>query len=137
MVNNINTVNYPGENGSITFQGGATFVDLCQYLSIECNPPCALKQVPSPLFVTVSGALATGTHGSGIKNKAIGAHVQDIEFVAADGKLLKYDRNVAKYHKGIQGGVTVCMYKKYILSSSFMYYIILYESYILVYHICH
>ena len=95
-----------GENGSITFQGGATFVDLCHYLSTECNPPCALKQVPSPLFVTVSGALATGTHGSGIKNKAIGAHVQDIEFVAADGKLLKYDRNVAKYHKGIQGGVT-------------------------------
>ena len=76
--------------GSVTFQGGATFSDICHFLS-EQSPPAALKQVPSPLPVTLAGALATSTHGSGINTQTIAAHVRDIDFVKADGTLVRFD----------------------------------------------
>ena len=102
--------------GTVRFQAGATFTDVCHFLSAQ-DPPTALKQIPSPLFVTIAGALATGTHGSGINTKAIAAHVQDIEFVGSDGELRRYDRgpsgpdnitaeNVAGGHVGCLGVVS-------------------------------
>ena len=78
--------------GSVTFQGGATFSDICHFLS-EQSPPAALKQVPSPLPVTIAGALATSTHGSGINTQTIAAHVRDIDFVKADGTIVRFDRS--------------------------------------------
>jgi len=102
-----------GQAGSVTFEGGATFTALCHFLS-EQSPPTALKQLPSPLFVTVAGAMATGTHGSGIKNQALAAHAQKIEFVTADGGLASFDRqsspvavgHVAGCHVGCLGVVS-------------------------------
>jgi len=102
--------------GTVRFEAGATFTHICDFLS-EQSPPTALRQIPSPLFVTVAGALATGTHGSGINTKAISAHVQDIEFVKSDGELAYYERrestttkataeNVAGGHCGALGVVS-------------------------------
>jgi len=81
-----------GKLGSITFQGGATFSDLANYLK-EQTPQAALRQVPSPSFVTVAGACATGTHGSGIRNQCLAAHVNAVEIVTADGSVVQYDRD--------------------------------------------
>eukprot|EP00927_Polykrikos_kofoidii_P034354 TRINITY_DN29160_c0_g1_i1.p1 TRINITY_DN29160_c0_g1~~TRINITY_DN29160_c0_g1_i1.p1 ORF type:complete len:656 (+),score=68.59 TRINITY_DN29160_c0_g1_i1:58-2025(+) len=79
-----------GTFGSVTFQGGATLTDLSEFL-LEQSPPAALPQIPSPLFVTAVGALATGTHGSGIRNRTLASFATAVELVTADGSVVHYD----------------------------------------------
>lgn len=81
----------PGQHGHLTFQGGATFTDLAHFLQ-EQSPPTALGQTPSPLFITMAGAIATGTHGSGIRNEPLSSFVESVEIVTADGSLVRYDK---------------------------------------------
>lgn len=73
--------------GFITFQGGATYTDVIQFLGTRG----ALRNLPSCPQFTVAGAIATGTHGSGIKHLNLAADVKMMEFVTADGTLKKYD----------------------------------------------
>ena len=79
--------------GSVTAEGGITLTELITYLK-EQDPPCALKNLSSVRQSTFAGAIATGTHGSGIKNENLASHVVAIEFVCADGSLKSYDRRV-------------------------------------------
>jgi len=82
----------PGAFGSVSFCGGATYTDLAHFLKAQ-DPPAALRQTPSPLFVTVAGACATGTHGSGIWNRSLSSHVTEIELVTAEGSVVRFDRH--------------------------------------------
>jgi xylitol oxidase len=63
----------------------------------------ALQNLGSLPHVTVAGACATGTHGSGVANQSLSAAVSGMEMVTADGELLSIDRTTDR--DGLEGGV--------------------------------
>ena len=52
----------------------------------------ALHNLGSLPHISVAGAIATGTHGSGSRNKILSAAIAGLEYVAADGELRRADR---------------------------------------------
>ncbi len=52
----------------------------------------ALANVGSLPHISVGGAIATGTHGSGLRNRSLSAAVAALEFVGADGEIHKVKR---------------------------------------------
>ena len=79
-----------GSVGSITVQGGTTYSEIAKYLAVGRRG--ALRNLPSCPQFTVAGAIATGTHGSGVHIPNLAADVSMIEFVRADGTLVRYSR---------------------------------------------
>jgi xylitol oxidase len=77
-----------GSVGSITIEGGATYTEVAAFLGRRG----ALRNLPSCPQFTVAGAIATGTHGSGVHHRSLAADVSMIEFVSADGSLRRYSR---------------------------------------------
>lgn len=75
--------------GSITAEGGITYTEIAQFLGRRG----ALRNLPSCPQFTVAGAIATGTHGSGVQIQNLAADVAMIEFVKADGSLVSYSRH--------------------------------------------
>lgn len=63
--------------------------------------------------MTVAGALATGTHGSGINTTAISGHVRDIELLCADGETARFERDAvgvgAVSSEHVAGGHVGCL----------------------------
>lgn len=57
----------------------------------------ALHNLGSLPHISVAGACATGTHGSGVHNRTLGAAVREMEFVAADGELVTLSRGEADF----------------------------------------
>lgn len=54
----------------------------------------ALKNLGSLPHISVAGASATGTHGSGVKNGSLASSVNAVELVTADGSLVTMRRGV-------------------------------------------
>ena len=52
----------------------------------------ALPNLASLPHISVAGAVATGTHGSGVRNRGLGAAISGIELVQGDGELLRLAR---------------------------------------------
>ena len=98
-----------GGLGSITIQGGTTYTEIASFL----NGRGALRNLPSCPQFTVAGAIATGTHGSGVHIQSLACDVSMIEFVRADGSLVSYSREEspeilegARVHLGCLGVVS-------------------------------
>jgi xylitol oxidase len=71
----------------------------------------ALRNLASLPHISVAGACATGTHGSGPANQNLSAAVAGLEFVAADGDVVELGRGDAAFpgavvHLGALGAVT-------------------------------
>lgn len=75
--------------GSITIEGGTTYTEVARYLGKRG----ALQNLPSCPQFTVAGAIATATHGSGVRIPNLAAQVSMIEFVKGDGMLVRYSRD--------------------------------------------
>ena len=69
---------------SVTVEGGIAYGALSRFLAHE---GLALHNLASLPHISVAGACATGTHGSGDRNANLATAVSAIEFVAADGAL--------------------------------------------------
>ncbi|MFB7055377.1 FAD-binding protein [Streptomyces vinaceus] len=78
---------------------GTTFTELGPYLHRQ---GFALPNLGSLPHVSVAGACATGTHGSGRGNPSIAAGVREVELVISDGKPIRLDRS----SPGFGGSVT-------------------------------
>eukprot|EP00947_MAST-08B_sp_MAST-8B-sp1_P003755 g3755.t1 len=74
---------------TVRAQGGVTYGDLCRYLAPR---GLALRNVPSLPHVSVVGAMATATHGSGLAYGNLLSHVAEVQYVKADGELATYHR---------------------------------------------
>ena len=72
------------EQQRVTVEGGLRYDALSQYLNSEGY---ALRNLASLPDVSVVGACATGTHGSGIRNQGLAAAVRGFEIVTANGDL--------------------------------------------------
>jgi len=57
----------------------------------------ALPNLPSLPHVTVAGAVATATHGSGDRNGSLAAPVEEVELVTADGEVRSLRRGDADF----------------------------------------
>ena len=69
---------------TVTVEGGMVYGPLCVALQRE---GWALANLASLPHITVAGACATATHGSGDRNGNLASAVAALQFVAADGEL--------------------------------------------------
>lgn len=82
----------------VTIESGVRYADLCPWLH---ERGWALHNLPSLPHVTVAGAVATGTHGSGSASGGLATSVVAVELVTADGEL----RRIESGDPGFEGAV--------------------------------
>jgi len=78
------------ERGTVTIDGGTTYGRLCRTLA---GTGLALHNLASLPHISVAGACATATHGSGDRNANLATAVHAMELVTGDGELLVLDRD--------------------------------------------
>ncbi|MEW4372282.1 FAD-binding protein [Paenibacillus kandeliae] len=74
---------------TVTVEGGITYGELCAALS---QTDYALHNLASLPHITIAGAIATSTHGSGSENGSLAAAVEGLELVDANGELHTFQR---------------------------------------------
>lgn len=79
---------------TVTVEGGATYRDIAPQLDAA---GFALANLASLPHVTIAGACATGTHGSGNANPGLAAAVAGMTLVTASGELLTMDRSDPRF----------------------------------------
>jgi xylitol oxidase len=77
------------QNGTVTVEAGVTYGMLCRELDRQGY---AVHNMASLPHITVAGACATATHGSGEKNGNLATSVSRIEIVKADGSMVEFTR---------------------------------------------
>lgn len=75
--------------GTVTAGAGVSYGALASWLQ---DRGWALGNLGSLPHISVAGATATGTHGSGSRNQVLSAAVAGLEYVAADGELRRARR---------------------------------------------
>lgn len=77
--------------GTVSIEGGIKYGELCRYLN---EHGFALHNLASLPHISVAGAIATATHGSGDRNAGLAGAVRSIELVKADGEVAVLTRGV-------------------------------------------
>ncbi|QTH45036.1 FAD-binding protein [Cohnella sp. LGH] len=77
------------ENSTVTVEAGIRYGELCSYLH---DNGYALHNLASLPHISVAGACATATHGSGDGNASLSAAVREMELVAANGETVNLRR---------------------------------------------
>lgn len=77
------------EANTVTCSGGMRYGELCLYLH---DNGYALHNLASLPHISVAGACATATHGSGDRNGNLATAVTALEIVTADGELRTFSR---------------------------------------------
>ncbi|MGC8550653.1 MAG: FAD-binding protein [Acidobacteriaceae bacterium] len=77
-------------NRQVTIEPGLTCGELAPWLH---QRGFALHNLASLPHISVAGAVATATHGSGLRNGNLSTAVAAIELVTADGQLRRFSRN--------------------------------------------
>jgi alditol oxidase len=75
--------------GTVTVGGGISYGALAAWLQ---GRGWALHNMGSLPHISVAGATATGTHGSGSRNQILSAAIAALEYVDADGELRRANR---------------------------------------------
>ena len=89
-VENLNqVVSLDKEKQTVTVEAGIKYSDLGEYLH---KNGFALQNMASLPHISVGGACATATHGSGDQNSNLAAAVQALEVVTADGEVVTFSR---------------------------------------------
>ncbi|MFI9545520.1 FAD-binding protein [Streptomyces sp. NPDC052016] len=81
--------------------GGVRYAELARRVHAH---GLALSNMASLPHISVAGSVATGTHGSGVRNKSLAAAVREVELVTADGHLGVMGRDDARF-----GGVVTSL----------------------------
>jgi xylitol oxidase len=76
-------------NRRITVGAGIRYGDLCKYLD---ERGFAVHNLASLPHISVAGACATATHGSGVQNGNLATAVSGIEFVSGKGEVVQLSR---------------------------------------------
>ena len=77
------------ESGTVRVAGGTPYNDVAAHLQ---DRGIALANLGSLPHISVAGATATGTHGSGSGNRILGAAVRRLELIGPDGELRTISR---------------------------------------------
>lgn len=76
-------------NQTVSVQGGIAYGDLCQFLDRDGYSIHNLASLP---HISVAGACATATHGSGELNGCLSTSVASLTIVRADGEIESFSR---------------------------------------------
>jgi xylitol oxidase len=76
---------------TMTVDGGAKYGDVCAALA---RAQFALPNLASLPHISVAGACATATHGSGVENKNLAASVSTMEIMTAHGEVIERSRDL-------------------------------------------
>ncbi|MGG1517177.1 FAD-binding protein [Paenibacillus oryzisoli] len=87
-------------NHQVTVEGGIRYGELCEYLHEQGY---ALHNLASLPHITVAGACATATHGSGDRNGNLSTAVAALEIVQADGQKVVYTREHPDFAGSVVG----------------------------------
>ncbi|MCA9987116.1 MAG: FAD-binding protein [Anaerolineales bacterium] len=82
---------------TVTISSNVRYGELALYLEAQ---GFALPNLASLPHISVVGACATGTHGSGVGNPCLAAPVTGLTFIAADGELVTWRRGEAANFPG-------------------------------------
>lgn len=96
---------------SVSIAGHATYGELAKFLA---GHGLAIHNLASLPHISIAGAIATATHGSGGRNGNLATAVSGLEFVTADGNVTAVRRGEADFdgmvvHLGALGVVTRVM----------------------------
>jgi xylitol oxidase len=80
--------------GTVTIDGGQRYGDLSRQLD---EGGSALHNLASLAHISIAGACATGTHGSGQRNGTLATALEAVELVSADGALHSFRRGDAGF----------------------------------------
>jgi alditol oxidase len=80
-----NVVSLDKAASTVTIEGGMNYGQLCPYLH---ERGYALHNLASLPHISVAGACATATHGSGVKNGNLATVVRAMEFITAQGDVV-------------------------------------------------
>ena len=80
--------------GTVTVGAGAPYGVLAAWLQ---DRGWALGNLGSLPHISIAGATATGTHGSGSRNRILSAAIAGLEYVAADGELRHVSRSTPDF----------------------------------------
>ncbi|MDQ0114522.1 FAD-binding protein [Paenibacillus harenae] len=75
--------------GTVTVEGGIRYGELARYLRAN---DYGLHNLASLPHITIAGACATGTHGSGDRNGNLATAVRSVEIVTSSGEAVSYTR---------------------------------------------
>jgi xylitol oxidase len=94
------TLTIDRERQTVTVNAGITYGRLCGQLHEQGY---ALHNMASLPHITVAGAIATATHGSGDENGNLATSVAALEVVTADGSIAVFDRdqNPDEFHGAV------------------------------------
>lgn len=79
---------------TVTVDGGATYADIAPALH---SAGFALANVASLPNITIAGAIATATHGSGDRNQNLSAAISALKLVTANGDIITLQRGDADF----------------------------------------
>jgi alditol oxidase len=101
-------VEVSADRSSVRIDGGIRYGELAPLLHEQ---GLALHNTASLPHISVAGAIATATHGSGVRNANLATAVSALEFVAGDGSLVTLDRESPDFsgavvHLGALGVIT-------------------------------
>ncbi|MEA1785811.1 FAD-binding protein [Arenibacter sp. GZD96] len=88
------------ENKTLTVEAGARYGDFAEMLHQE---GFALHNLASLPHISVAGACATATHGSGVTNGNLATAVVGIEMVRPDGDIVVLDKNHPHFNAVVVG----------------------------------
>jgi xylitol oxidase len=93
-----NTVEVAPDRRSARVAAGLRLAEIATRLDAE---GLALHNLPSLPHITVAGAVATATHGSGDANGSLASAVRSLDLVTADGKLMTLSRGGERFDGAI------------------------------------
>jgi len=85
---------------TVTIEAGIKYGELCKYLH---ENGYALHNLASLPHISVAGACATATHGSGVMNGNLATQISSIEFVKADGEVVTLSRKNEEFNGAVVG----------------------------------
>ena len=88
------------ENKTLTIEAGARYGDFATQLHEQGY---ALHNLASLPHISVAGACATATHGSGVKNGNLATQVLSVELVKPDGNIVNIDRADPDFYAVVVG----------------------------------
>lgn len=90
------------ERRTVTVEAGVRYGQLCRYLH---EKGYALHNLASLPHISIAGACATATHGSGDNNANLATSVAALEMVTADGEVivLSRERDGERFHGAVVG----------------------------------
>ncbi|RAP77220.1 FAD-binding protein [Paenibacillus montanisoli] len=86
--------------GKVTVEGGIRYGELCGYLHAN---GLALHNLASLPHISVAGACATATHGSGDRNGNLATAVSAMTLVKADGEAVRLTRGQPEFEGAVVG----------------------------------